>query len=281
MPEKAEHKQKTIKQEVTFTGKGFIMDTQTEVVLAPAQENSGIYFIRTDISSDNIVEASPQNLRLTANCSTVEKGQARVMVIEHLMSACWALGITNLEVRINGREVPTFDGSAKPFVEFLQEAGICEQSATIPTLKLKYPVVVRENDEKMIVAIPSKKFTVGYLLKYPENPELGTDFLMLVADEAEFVKSILPARTFIPESEAIKLVEEGYIKSTDESLGVVVRAGDKPELRLPQEFVRHKILDMVGDLFILGKRIEAQFLGIMSGHKLNARMVKALSARYP
>ncbi len=273
--------QKTIGGEVSFSGRGFMLNTLTEVTLAPAAVNAGIYFIRTDLPNAPKVQATPPNLRLSPNCTTLQREDAKVIVVEHLMSACWSLGITNLEVRINGAEVPTFDGSAMPFAEFLQEAEIVEQDIEVKCVEVLNPIVVREDEEKFIIVTPSEEFRVGYVLRYPENPELGTDYLILNHEKLKEPSEILPARTFIPESEAKRLLTEGLITSTDESMGVVVRKGDNPKLRLPSEFARHKILDMVGDLSVLGRQIKGQFLGVMSGHKLNAKMVWALYARYP
>jgi len=274
-------RQRTIKNEVSFSGKGFMLNELTEVTLRPAVENAGICFIRDDLEGSPVIEALPQNLRLSPNCTTLQKGDAKVIVVEHLMATLWAFGVTNLEVRLSGAEIPTFDGSAKPFCDFIRQAGIVEQDSPIKEIELITPIVVREDREKFLMAIPAENFALGYVLKYDETPELGTDFLMLDGDWEKFIEEVLPARTFIPEQEARRLLEQGIISSTDESMGVVVRPGDKPQLRVPQEFTRHKILDMAGDLFVLGKKVKAHFLGVMSGHRLNARMVRAIAARYP
>ena len=260
---------------------GFMLNELTEVTLRPAEENAGIYFVRDDLQGSPVIEAVPENLRLSPNCTTLQKGDAKVIVVEHLMATLWAFGVTNLEVRLKGAEIPTFDGSAKPFSDFIREAGIVEQDALVKEIELLTPIVVREDREKLLLAVPADNFALGYLLKYDESPELGTDFLMLEADREKFIDEVLLARTFIPEQEALRLLEQGIISSTDESMGVVVRPGDKPQLRVSHEFTRHKILDMVGDLFVLGRNVKAHFLGVMSGHRLNARMVRAISARYP
>lgn len=274
-------RQATIRKEVSFSGKGFMLDKLVNVTLAPAEENSGICFTRTDIEGAPRIKACPENLAFSPNCTTLKKGEARVIVVEHLMASLWAMGITNLEVRMDGAEVPTFDGSAMPFLEILREAGTEVQDAWQQEIRIRTPLAVREDDEKCLIAMPSEDFRIGYVLRYPENTGLGTDFLVLKVEREAFMRDVFPARTFIPEEEARRLLSEGVIKSTDESMGVVVRAHENPELRLPQEFARHKILDMLGDLFVLGMKVRGYFLGIMSGHRLNARLVKALYARYP
>ncbi len=272
--------QKTIKNEVSFSGKGFMLDRMTSVTLIPREENTGIIFRRTDVENDCAICAEPQNLRYSPNCTTLEKNDVKVIVVEHLMSACWALGISNLEVRIDSPELPTFDGSAMPYVEYLQSAGLVEQQAPVTEISLRSPIVVKENEDKCLIASPAESFRVSYILKYPEYPNVETQFTTFDGDREKALTEILPARTFIPEEEARKLLEQQIITGTDESMGVVIRAGDIPQLRLPDEFARHKVLDILGDLYILGKGVKAHFLGVMSGHKLNAKMVQAISARY-
>lgn len=274
-------KQGTIRHPVGVHGRGFILNQETALRLLPAETDTGFCFIRTDLDGHPSVSALPRHLRSAANCTVLEDGEARVMVVEHLLAACWSLGVTNLIIETSGPEIPTLDGSSLPFAEKLSGSGIVPQEPGIPEVVLTRPVVTSEDGEKLLIAFPAERFRLSYLLHYPNCPEVATDFLTVEGALEELERELLPARTFIPEEEARRLLEEGLIRSTDESMGVVIRQGQTPETRLPHELVRHKILDLLGDLAILGRDFRAQFLGVMSGHHLNARMVRALAARYP
>ncbi|OPX21958.1 MAG: hypothetical protein B1H03_05630 [Planctomycetales bacterium 4484_113] len=274
-------KQGTIAHPVSLHGRGFILDRETALKLSPAEASTGFRFVRTDLQGQPSVTAHPRYLRSAPNCTVLEDGDARVMVVEHLLAACWALGVSNLIIEVDAPEIPTLDGSALPFAEKLESAGIITQDATIPQIALHAPVVVSEDGGKLLIAFPAGSFRLSYLLHYPDLPEVGTDFLVITGELEQLRRELLPARTFIPEQEARRLLQQGLIRSTDESMGVVIHPGHTPQMRLPHELVRHKILDLLGDLAILGCEFRAQFLGIMSGHHLNARLIQALAARYP
>ena len=271
----------TIERPADLEGRGFILDRPTKLRLLPAQPRTGFRFVRTDLEGQPSVTASVRNLHPAANCTMLEDGRAKVMVIEHLLAACWGTGVTDLVIETDGPEIPTLDGSARPFAEKLRGSGIVASGTPVPGIVLRQPIAVNEEGGKLLIAYPADGFRLSYVLHYPERPEVQTDFLAVEGTPEELLSAVLPARTFIPEEEALRLLEEGLIRSTDETMGVVVRPGQTPQLRMPHEFARHKILDLLGDLAILGRHFQAHFLGVMSGHHLNARMVRALAARYP
>jgi UDP-3-O-acyl-N-acetylglucosamine deacetylase len=161
------------------------------------------------------------------------------------------------------------------------DAGIVEQQAPVRQLVLRRPLAVTGKGGSAIIALPAESTIFSYLLDYQGDPEIGCSYVAVDLCEKGLFESLLPARTFITEEGARAALESGSIHSTNESLGLVIRRGCQPELRMPGELARHKILDMLGDLFILGSIVQARFIGIKSGHKLNAQIVRELAARYP
>ncbi len=273
--------QKTIKRECSIDGSGFICDQPVHVEMRPSAPGSGVRFIRTDIKGNPEIPVHPRSQVSVEHCTTLQQGETKVIVVEHLLSACFALGVSNMQVALNGPELPTCDGSSLPWANAMLEAGLEEQAEPVKELILRKPVVVCGGDGASIIALPSEELIVEYLLNYEQSPEIGCSFALVRPDSDDLLVSLLPARTFILEEEARAALEAGKIRSTDEKLGLVIRRGHTPELRMPGELSRHKVLDMLGDLFVLGKRVRAHFVGIKSGHKLNALMVAELAARYP
>lgn len=273
--------QKTIERNCTISGSGFICDQQVQVTLSPAGVDSGIRFIRADLEGAPEIPVHPSAQVSVEHCTTLQNGDAKVIVVEHLLAACFALGVTNLKVSLNGLEMPTCDGSSLHWAEAMQDVGISEQDKPARQIVLKQPVYVTSHDGSFIIALPSDAPVFEYLLDYSQNPEIGCSFASVNPDSDDLLSMLLPARTFIMEDEARAALDAGKIRSTDEKLGLVIREGQRPVLRMSGELARHKILDMMGDLYVLGARVQARFIGVKSGHKLNAQMVRELSARYP
>ncbi len=273
--------QKTIERECTLSGRGFICDQRVQVTLTPAGVDEGIRFVRTDLEGAPEIPVHPRAQVSVEHCTTLRNGDAKVIVVEHLLAACFALGVTNLKVSLSGLEMPTCDGSSLPWAEAMKNAGICEQDKPTKLIVLKQPVHVTSPDGSFILALPFDSPVFEYLLDYSQNPEIGCSFASVKSDSDDLLSTLLPARTFIMEEEARVALDAGKIRSTDEKLGLVIREGQRPVLRMAGELARHKILDMMGDLYVLGARVRARFIGVKSGHKLNAQMVRELSARYP
>lgn len=273
--------QKSIKRDCALDGSGFICDQRVHVVMRPAGPGTGVRFIRTDIEGNPEIPVHPRSQVSGEHCTMLRQGEAKVIVVEHLLSACFALGVSNLEVALNGPELPSCDGSSLPWAQAMLEAGLIEQAEPVEEIVLRKPMAVYGSDGASLIALPSEEFIVEYLLNYEQSPEIGCCFVSVRPDAEDLLMSLLPARTFIMEEEARAALNTGTIRSTDENLGLVIRRGNAPKLRMPGELARHKVLDMLGDLFVLGKRVRARFVGIKSGHKLNAQIVRELAARYP
>jgi len=272
--------QKTLRDACEIQGPGFIHNQETHVVFLPAKPNSGIVFVRSDLSEKPAIYCRPVNQQPSVNCTTLRSGDATIAVVEHLLAACAVLGITNLVIEVNGPEMPTLDGSAKGYAEAFLEVGLETQESTTRELSLNRSLLVDDGDTA-IAAIPCEALRFSYMLDYSKYPEIGCDFVTIKPDSDNLLTDLLPARTFIAEPDAIAAVQNGLIKSTDENMGLIIRPGVKPELRMSGEFARHKILDLMGDLYILGNTVRAHYVGIRSGHKLNSHLVRALAARFP
>jgi UDP-3-O-acyl N-acetylglucosamine deacetylase len=250
------------------------------VVFLPAKTDSGIRFVRSDLSGKPAIYCKSANQQPSLNCTTLKSGDATISVVEHLLAACAVLGVTNLLIEVDGPEMPTLDGSATGYAEAFLKAGLESQDSAIRELSLNRPLLVEDGDSA-IVAIPSDTLCFSYMLDYSKYPEIGCDYVTVNPDSDNLLTNLLPARTFIAERDALAAVKSGVIKSTDESMGLIIRSGVKPELRMSGEFARHKILDLIGDLHVLGKTVRAHYVGIRSGHKLNSHLVRALAARFP
>ncbi len=272
--------QKTIRGPCDLHGPGFIHNQDTHVVFLPAKPNSGIAFIRSDLSEKPVIHCRPANQQPSGNCTTLRAGDATIAVVEHLLAACAVLGVTNLVVEVNGPEMPTLDGSAKVYAEAFLGVGLEEQSSILREMSLNRPLLVEDGDS-VIVAIPCETLRFSYMLDYSKYPEIGCDFVTVVPGSDDLLTDLLPARTFIAEPDALAAVQSGLIKSTDENMGLIIRPGVKPELRMSGELARHKILDLMGDLHILQRAVRAHYVGIRSGHKLNSHLVRELAARFP
>lgn len=272
--------QKTLRGACEVHGPGFVYNQETRVVFLPAMPDSGIVFVRSDLSGKPAIRCKPANQQPSVNCTTLRSGDATISVVEHLLAACAVLGVTNLLAEVDGPEMPTLDGSASGYAEVFLNAGMESQDSAVRELTLRRSLLVEDGDSAL-VAIPSDTLRFSYMLDYSKYPEIGCDFVTVVPGADDLLSDLLPARTFIAEQDALAAVKNGSIKSTDESMGLIVRPGVKPELRMNGEFARHKILDLIGDLHVLGKTVRAHCVGIRSGHKLNSQLVRALAARFP
>lgn len=269
-------RQKTIKGKVYFEGTGLHSGQYAKVELAPASANTGIIFVRQDtgctlIKADIYSVMAPQNFPRRTSIGT---GAVYVHTIEHLMAAFHILGVNNIQVNIWGEEVPGLDGSAKEFVEKIQEAGLEEQDAPVSYLTVKEPLWVEE-DSSNIIIIPAAQFRVSYALQY-NNPLIGSGYVDVVLDGG-LKENIFEARTFCLEEEVKSLQDLGLGKGAnyDNTLVVSKKGIVKNRLRFEGEFVKHKILDLIGDLYLAGP-IKGYVIAVKSGHSLNIKLLDKL-----
>ncbi|PIE25405.1 MAG: UDP-3-O-[3-hydroxymyristoyl] N-acetylglucosamine deacetylase [Neptuniibacter caesariensis] len=274
-------KQRTLKNSIKATGIGLHTGQKVYLTLKPAPVNTGIVFCRIDLDPVVEIQAHALNVSDTTLSTNLTQNGARVATIEHLMSAMAGLGIDNAYVELSAEEVPIMDGSAAPFVFLIQSAGIEEQDAAKKFIRIKKPVTV-EVDGKSATFKPFNGFKVGFKIDFDHPAFAGRNMeSFLDFSSTSFVKEVSRARTFGFMS------DYEYLRSQNLALGgsfdnaIVVddyRILNEDGLRYDDEFVRHKMLDAVGDLYLLGKSLIGEFYGNKSGHFLNNCLLRELLA---
>ena len=275
-------RQRTLKTAARTTGVGLHTGARVDLVLRPAPVDAGIVFHRTDLAGSAPIPAAATVIGDTRLSSTLRVGEAAVSTVEHLMSALAGLGIDNLNVDVAGPEVPIMDGSAAPFVFMLQSAGIVEQPAPKRYLRIVAPVDVRDGD-KWARFEPHAGFRLDFTIDFP-HPVFGSENRHVVIDFAEhsYVREVARARTFgfMQDVEAMRAAGLGLGGSLQNAIVLdEARVLNSEGLRYENEFVRHKVLDAIGDLYLLGHPLIGQYTAHKSGHGLNNALARALLAR--
>jgi len=268
--------QNTITRTVTYTGIGLHSGRDVTITLNPAPADTGIVFARVDLPGAPQVAAKAGNVTATMRATTLESGQAKVFTVEHLLAAFTAMQIDNCLVEINSVEPPVADGSALPFVRLIEEAGLTQQHALRNILYVKEAQVVR-HDDKFIAILPYDGFRITFTSINP-HPLLGVQFGDYEISPQNFIKEIAPARTigFMHEVEALKAQGLALGGSLDNA---VVYDNEKvlTPLRFSDELVRHKILDIIGDLALAGW-VRGHVIAVKSGHALNTALAQKIVA---
>lgn len=273
--------QRTLKNVVRATGVGVHTGTKVVMVLRPAPADTGIVFCRTDLPGNPEVRAHALNVKDTRMATVIEGNGARVSTIEHLLSAFAGLGIDNAYVDLSAEEVPIMDGSAAPFVFLLQSAGIVEQSRSKQYMRVKKPVEIVAGD-KVARLVPHDGFKLTFSIEF-NHPVFQTTASEVELDFAKvsFVKEVSRARTFGFTHEVEMLRERGLGRGGSLENAIVIddfRVLNAEGLRFDDEFVKHKALDAVGDLYTLGHPLIGAYIGHKSGHALNNQLARALLA---
>jgi len=273
--------QKTLKKKVTFSGIGIHSGENAEVTLRPAEAGTGIVFHRTDMAPSASIEAKAANVVSTRLSTTIGKNGAIVATVEHLMAALRGLGIDNVHVDINGPEVPIMDGSAAPFIYLIHEAGVKPLAAPRKYLKIVRPIAISRGD-KRIALYPSDHFKVTYSVSY-DHPLLRHQSRTIRITEHSFVEDIAPARTFTFLKDVEMMRQNGLaLGGSLENAIVLGETGIlNNALRFEDEFVRHKILDAVGDLALVGYPVIGHLVAHRAGHALHTEFAtKVLEATH-
>ena len=274
-------RQRTLKNVIRATGVGLHGGEKVFLTLRPAPVDTGIVFRRTDLAPVVEIPADAALVSETTLCTGLSREGAKVQTVEHLMSALAGLGIDNAYVELTAAEIPIMDGSAGPFVFLLQSAGIAEQSAPKRFIRIKRPVEVREGD-KFARFEPHDGFRIGFTVKFdhPAIPDSLSRVEIDFSTEA-YIREVSRARTFgfMSDLEYMRERNLGLGGSMDNAIVLdEFRVLNEDGLRYADEFVRHKILDAVGDLYLAGHPIIGAYEGYKSGHALNNRLVRALLA---
>ena len=270
--------QQTLKKEVSFSGIGLHSGNKANVTLKPSEVNTGIKFIRSDLKSNNIIKALWFNVSSTILSTTISnEDKVSVSTIEHLMSALSGTHIDNIEIYVDGPEIPIMDGSSKPFVDLIEEIGINEQNEKRKVLKVKKNVQVLNNDSSIVIT-PNDEFSVDFEIDF-QSHLINRQACQLQLINGNYKSDISSARTFGFEKDVNELRSKGY--ALGGNLGNAVVVGDnqilnEEGLRFKDEFVRHKILDIIGDLYLAGYPVRGYLIAKKSGHFLNNQLLKKL-----
>jgi len=275
-------KQRTLTSKISTTGVGLHTGTKVTLTLRPAAPDTGIVFRRVDLATPVDIPARALNVTDTRLSTLIEHDGARVSTVEHLMSALAGLGIDNAYVDINGPEVPIMDGSAGPFVFLLQQAGIEEQKAAKRFIRIKAPIEARIGD-KWARFEPYNGFRIDFSIDFP-HPVFGAENKHVVIDFAEhsYLKEISRARTFGFMQEVETMRELGLALGGSLDNAIVLdefRVLNSDGLRYDNELVKHKVLDAVGDLYLLGHPLIGAYTAYKSGHALNNQLLRATLAQ--
>jgi UDP-3-O-[3-hydroxymyristoyl] N-acetylglucosamine deacetylase len=274
-------KQRTLKNVIRATGVGLHSGKKVFVTLRPAAANTGIVFRRVDLEPPVEIPALSENVGDTQLSTSLAKGNVRISTVEHLLSALAGLSIDNAYVDLSAPEVPIMDGSAGPFVFLIQSAGVKEQNAAKRFIRIKRKVEVRDGD-KWARFEPFDGFKVSFSIEF-DHPffEERSKYAQIDFAHTSFVKEVSRARTFGFLREVEMLREQNLALGGSLNNAVVVddyRILNEDGLRYEDEFVKHKILDAIGDLYLLGHGLIGAFSGHKSGHALNNRLLRTLTA---
>ena len=273
--------QKTLKGSISFSGKGIHTGREVAISLLPAEPNSGIRFRRVDCQP--VVEIPvgvntvlPPDPKMPFRQTTIINGKEYISTVEHLLAAFHGLGIDNAIVEVDAAELPGLDGSSKDYVDKILEAGIQEQASEKKVFVIKEPIFI-ESEEGYIAAVPANELKISYTLSY-KHPSLNDQFASLTITPESFIQNVAPARTFCLREEAELLRSKGYGQGADLTNTLVFEnnAPIQNTLRFEDEAARHKILDVLGDLYLAGASIQGHIMAVRTGHQQNFELVKKI-----
>lgn len=264
-------RQKTLASSYTFEGRGLHSGKLVKATLLPAPENSGIFFR----AGETVIPATIEYVKDTPRCTTLQRDGKQVSTVEHFLAACWGSELDNLEVVVEGEELPGGDGSSIFWFDIFQEIGFQAQRSFREYVVLKNSFKVGEN-RNYIFAFPAREFRTWYFLDGGDSCCFSQS---MEFSESDDFRKLLCARTFAFSWEVEEILEKGWGQGVRETAFVLDGEGRSSiPLRFPEEAAGHKILDMMGDLMLIGKRVKGHFIGIRSGHTLNREMVKKIIA---
>jgi UDP-3-O-[3-hydroxymyristoyl] N-acetylglucosamine deacetylase/3-hydroxyacyl-[acyl-carrier-protein] dehydratase len=274
----ATEQQHTLGKTASLSGTSLHTGDKVTLKLHPAAADHGIKFKRADLQDEPTIDAKIDNLKTVERSTTIGEGSVRVHTVEHVLSALSAMGVDNAVVEMNANEPPIGDGSAQPYVDLIKKAGVTAQEAPRKFLDVREPMHIESKTGSLLVLLPDDKFRISCTQAGPDNR--FTQYLSMEITPAVFEREIAPARTFVFYEDVQSLMDKNLIKGGSLENAIVVR-GDavlsKEPLRFPDEFVRHKILDIIGDLALLGNRIRGHLIAVKPGHGVNAELARALA----
>jgi len=275
-------KQHTLKHEIRCEGIGLHSGAQVQVRIVPTEINRGRYFVRADLPGQPEITAQVEAVSQTMLSTELTQGSAHVRTVEHLLAALTGMGIDNARIEVTGPEIPLLDGSAQAWVTAIAEAGMLEQTAQRPTWQILEPIWIRDQDA-FVAALPASELRFTYGIDF-DLPAIGNQWYSWAASgsaiqvRSSFAEEIAPARTFGLADQIESLRSQGLIRGGSLANALVCGSGGwlNPPLRFPNEPVRHKLLDLVGDLSLIGTLPTAHFLAYKASHQLHTQLVRSL-----
>ncbi len=267
--------ERTIRNPVECSGVGLHSGAPANLRILPASAGTGIVFRRTDLDGFE-VEAISRNVAKVSYATSLMKKGVLISTTEHLLSAFIGMGVDNAVIELDNLEVPILDGSAQPFVEMITQAGVRQQRRKRVYLKILRPYELQEGD-KFIGVYPAERYSVSYAIDFP-HPLIGSETFQVELSNGSYVRQIAAARTFGFLEQQNAMLNMGLIRGASrENCVVLTRQGiDNPPLRFQDEFVRHKVLDLIGDLALFGKRILGYVKADRAGHALHTAIVSRI-----
>jgi UDP-3-O-[3-hydroxymyristoyl] N-acetylglucosamine deacetylase/3-hydroxyacyl-[acyl-carrier-protein] dehydratase len=269
--------QHTVGKTASFSGTALHTGDKVNLKLHPAPVDHGIKFKRKDLQDEPTIDAKIENLKTVERATTIGEGSVRVHTVEHILSALSAMGVDNAIVEMDANEPPIGDGSAQPYVDLIRRAGVTAQDEPRKFFDVREPIHVEAKTGALLVLLPDNKFRISCTQAGPNNR--FTQFLSMDVTPAVFEREIAPARTFVYYEDVKPLMDKNLIKGGSLENAIVVR-GDavlsKEPLRFGDEFVRHKILDIIGDLALVGRRIRGHIVAVKPGHATNADLARSI-----
>src|SRR5438874_12144773 len=268
--------QHTVGKTVGFTGTALHTGEKVTLKVHPAPVDHGIKFKRKDLQDEPTIDAKIDNLKTVERATTIGEGSVRVHTVEHVLAALSGMGVDNAIVEMDANEPPIGDGSAQPYVDLIKKAGLAEQDAPRKYFEVRDTMHVESKTGALLVLLPAEKFRISCTQAGPNNR--FTQFLSAEITPAIFERELAPARTFVYYEDVQPLMDKNLIKGGSLENAVVVR-GDavlsKEPLRFQDEFVRHKILDIIGDLALVGRRIRGNVVALQPGTAAHAELARA------
>ena len=270
--------QQTLGKTTGFTGTALHTGEKVTLRLHPAPVDHGIKFKRNDLQDEPTIDAKIENLKTVERATTIGEGSVRVHTVEHVLAALWAMGVDNAIVEMDANEPPIGDGSAQVYVDLIRKAGVVAQEEPRKFFHARDTVHVESKTGALLVLLPDDKFRVSCTQAGPDNK--FTQFLSVEVTPGTFESEIAPARTFVYYEDVKPLMDKNLIKGGSLENAIVVRGEavlSKEPLRFPDEFVRHKILDIIGDLALVGRRIRGHVVAVKPSHASNADLARLVT----
>src|SRR5213596_2453521 len=270
--------QHTLMKAAGFSGTSLHTGEKVSLRLHPAPADHGIKFKRKDLPDEPTIDAKIDNLKMVERATTIGEGSMRVHTVEHVLAALSAMGVDNAIVEMDANEPPIGDGSAQPYVDLIKKAGVTVQEEPQKFFDVREPMHVESKTGALLVLLPDEKFRISCTQAGPNNR--FTQFLSMEVTPTAFEREIAPARTFVYYEDVQPLMEKNLIKGGSLENAIVVRGEavlSKEPLRFPDEFVRHKILDIIGDLALTGRRIRGHVIAVKPGHAANAQLARSIT----